>query len=214
MDIDIKTHLPEDFHNNSRVWIYQSSRLFFISEALEMENMLSEFVSHWHSHGTPVKGFANLFFGRFIVLMADETASGVSGCSTDSSVRLIKEIEKKFNVEMFNRLLLAFIVKDKIEQIPLSQFSYAIENKFISPDSLYFNNTVLTKSELETKWVIPVKESWLGKRMVNGEVNGEWWIVNGLYFFLLFSLSFLTFDFCFFTFHFSLFPFPFSLLPF
>ena len=96
MDLDIQQHLPEDFSAGSKVWIYQSSRLFLISEALEMEDMLKDFAANWKSHGSPVKGFANLFFGRFIVLMADETATGVSGCSTDSSVHLIKSIEKKY----------------------------------------------------------------------------------------------------------------------
>ena len=164
MDLDIKQHLPEEFDPASKAWIYQSSRLFFISEALEMETMLNDFVASWKSHGTPVKGFANLFFGRFIVLMADERATGVSGCSTDSSVRLIKEIEKKYNVEMFNRQTLAFIVKDKIEFIPLSQLKYAIENDFINANTLYFNNTVLTKEQLETSWIVPAKESWLSKQ--------------------------------------------------
>src|SRR5688572_14687946 len=127
MDLDIKQHLPGHFNDNSRVWVYQSSRLFLISEALEMEDMLSAFVSQWHSHGKAVKGFANLFFGRFLVFMADETATGVSGCSTDSSVRLVQQIEKKYNVDMFDRQALAFIIKDKVEVIPLSQFNYAIE---------------------------------------------------------------------------------------
>ena len=112
MNFDIREHLPEDFADDSRVWIYQSSRLFFISEALEMETMLNDFVKQWNSHGTPVKGFANIFFGRFIVFMADENATGVSGCSTDSSVRLIKEIEKKYNVNMFDRLMLCFYIKE------------------------------------------------------------------------------------------------------
>jgi hypothetical protein len=93
MILDFTEHLPEDFNDNSRVWIYQSSRLFFISEALEMEDMLNDFVANWKSHSEPVKGFANLLFGQFIVLMADETATSVSGCSTDSSVHLIKSIE-------------------------------------------------------------------------------------------------------------------------
>ncbi|MEO6404650.1 MAG: hypothetical protein ABIY51_08470 [Ferruginibacter sp.] len=165
MDLNIAEHLPGDFNENSRVWIYQSSRLFFISEALEMEDMLNEFVQSWHSHGTPVKGFANLFFGRFLIFMADETASGVSGCSTDSSVRIVKEIEKKYNTNMFDRQLLAFIVKDKIEQIPLSQMAYALENNFITENTFYFNNTVLTKKQLETEWIIPFKESWLNKKL-------------------------------------------------
>lgn len=166
MDLDFTEHLPEDFAGSSRVWIYQSSRLFFISEALEMEDMLNDFAANWTSHGAPVKGFANLFFGRFIVLMADETATGVSGCSTDSSVHLIKSIEEKYKVQMFDRQNLAFIVKDKIEVIPFNQLEYAVENNFITGDTLYFNNTVLSKKEMTEKWIIPVNESWLAKRLV------------------------------------------------
>jgi len=165
MDLNFQQFLPEDFSGDSRVWIYQSSRLFMISEALEMEDMLQDFVKQWNSHGDPVKGFANLFFGRFIILMADETGTGVSGCSTDSSVRLIKSIETKYNVEMFNRQLLAFIVKDKIETVPLAQVKYAFENNFINENSLYFNNTVLTKKQLEDHWITPVKETWLMKQL-------------------------------------------------
>ena len=92
--------------------------------------MLNDFVANWKSHGAPVKGYANLFFGHFIVLMADETATGVSGCSTDSSVHLIKSIEEKFKVQLFDRQNLAFIVKDKIQLLPLNQLEYAVENRF------------------------------------------------------------------------------------
>ena len=165
MDLVIQQHIPAGFDNQSKVWIYQSSQLFFISEALEMESMLQDFVTGWKSHGTLVKGFANLFFGQFIILMADETATGVSGCSTDSSVRLIRDIEKKFNVDLFNRQSLAFIVNDKIQQIPLAQLNYALENNFINGETLYFNNTILTKEELENNWIIPLKNSWLKKQI-------------------------------------------------
>lgn len=165
MDLDYQQHIPIDFADSSKVWIYQGSRLFFISEALEMEDMLQEFVSNWKSHGADVKGYANLFFGQFIVLMADETASGVSGCSTDSSVRLIKAIEKKFNVQLFERQALAFIIKDKIELLPLSQLNYAAENNFVNGNTFYFNNTVLTKKEFLDSWIIPVKDSWLAKKV-------------------------------------------------
>lgn len=163
MDLDIKQHLPEDFNENSKVWIYQSSRLFLISEALELEDVLQDFVNSWKSHGATVKGYANLFYGRFIVIMADEAATGVSGCSTDSSVRTIKQIEKDYDVDLFDRQALAFILKDKIEVIPMAQLNYAIENNFITENTLYFNNTVETRTELENKWIVPAGESWLGK---------------------------------------------------
>ena len=159
--MDYKHLLDNDFHPDSRVWIYQSNRLFTLSEALEIEEMLKDFTRQWKSHGTQVKGEAHLFFGQFIVLIADETATGVSGCSTDSSVRLIKDIEQKFTVNMFDRTTLAFIVKDKVQLLPLSQLQYAVDNGFINADTLYFNNLVQTKEELETKWIVPVRDSWL-----------------------------------------------------
>jgi hypothetical protein len=97
--------------------------------------------------------------------MADETKAGVSGCSTDSSVRFVKELEHKFTVDFFDRNTLAFVVKDKIELLPLNQLSYAFQNGFITADTLYFNNTVLNKEQLEHNWLIPIKESWLVTRL-------------------------------------------------
>ena len=168
MDINFKQHLPTGFADSSKVWIYQSSRLFTVSEAFELEEMLQPFVTNWKSHGDEVKGYANLFFGQFIILMADESTTGVSGCSTDSSVRLIKEIEQKFAVQLFDRQTLAFIVEDKIQLLPLSQLNYAVDNNFIKADTLYFNNIVQTKKELEYQWIIPVQDSWLAKKLFAG----------------------------------------------
>ena len=165
MNIDFKEQIPGDFLDTSRVWIYQCSRLFFLSEALQIENILEQFVTGWKSHGAEVKGYANLFFGQFIVLMADESIAGVSGCSTDSSVHVIKQIEKQFKVTLFDRQILAFIIKDKVQLLPLSQLSYAAENKFIDANTIYFNNTVTTKKELMEAWLITVKDSWLAKRI-------------------------------------------------
>lgn len=157
--------LEGNFHPESRVWIYQCNRLFSLSEALEIEDLLKNFTSQWKSHGTPVKGRGYLFFGQFIILMADERATGVSGCSTDNSVRLIKDIEQRFSVNMFDRTTLAFIVKEKIELLPLSQLQYALDNGFITPDTLYFNNLVQTKEELESKWIVEVQNCWLKNRI-------------------------------------------------
>ncbi|MFI5155738.1 MAG: hypothetical protein ACHQEM_06115 [Chitinophagales bacterium] len=165
MNLQYKDLLPKDFPPESRVWIYQCHRIFTLSEALFIEDHLKQFIYQWQSHGDPVKGYANLFFGRFIVLMADESATGVSGCSTDGSVRLIKQLETAMNVQLFDRQLLAFVVKEKIELMPLVQLVHAVKNGLIQPETLYFNNTILTKKELESGWIIPIKDSWLAKKV-------------------------------------------------
>lgn len=165
MNIQFQDLLPKDFANNSRVWVYQSNRSFTIDETLELEKILANFSKEWHSHGSSVKSYAGLFFGQFIVLMADETKVKVGGCSTDTSLRFIKTIEEEFNIHLLDRQLLSFIINEKIHLIPLADVNSAIEDGSIQPDTKYFNNTILTKKELLTQWIIPVKDSWLAKRM-------------------------------------------------
>ena len=165
MNFKYKHLLPENFADHSRVWIYQSSRLFSLSEALDIEELINKFTAEWRSHGADVDAYGNLFFGQFVVLMADETRAGVSGCSTDSSVRFIKQLGEKLGVDFFNRTNLAFVVKDKIQVLPMSQLAYAAQNFFIDSETLYFNNLVHTKKELEEKWIVPIKDSWLASKI-------------------------------------------------
>ena len=165
MNLTYNHLLPEGFAPESRVWVYQSNRLFTLSEALEIEELLNKFSAEWRSHGAKVNAYANLFFGQFIVLMADETEADVSGCSTDSSVRFIKDLGEQFKVDFFNRTNLAFFSKDKIQLLPLNQISYAFENGFIDENTLFLNNVIQNKSELETNWIIPIKNSWLKSKI-------------------------------------------------
>ncbi len=167
MSIDLTYQLPEDFAPDSRVWIYQSNRPFSAQEIDEINQILKDFVASWTTHGAKVKGHAMVLFNHFIIFMADETASGVSGCSTDSSVRIVKDIVSRYKVDLFNRQLLAFIIQDKLELIPLSKLNDLFENGIITPENLYFNNTILSKIELKEKWIIPLKNSWLSNKLLS-----------------------------------------------
>ena len=118
-----------------------------------------------NSHGTPVQGWAKVVFKQFIVVLADENATGVSGCSTDSMVRVIKSIERQYSVNMFDRLVLTFLVKDKAEMLPLGQVQYAVDKGYITGDTPLFNNTITSKKELQEGWLVPLKDSWLANRV-------------------------------------------------
>jgi hypothetical protein len=56
------------------------------------------------------------------------------------------------------------VVKEKVEVLPLSQINYALDNNFVNPDTLYFNNLVANKQEFLSNWIIPAKQSWLANR--------------------------------------------------
>lgn len=157
--------IPADFADNARVWVYQSSRPFSEKEEKEINEQLYHFYSQWEAHGAPVKGWAALLFRQFVVIIADETDVQVSGCSTDSSVRVIKSMERQYKVNFFDRMTLTFMIKGKAEMLPFGQVQYAIDKGYINRDTLVFNNIATTKKELLEDWLVPLHNSWLANRV-------------------------------------------------
>ncbi len=157
--------IPAEFSDESRVWVYQSSRAFIEKEANEVNEQLLQFYSQWQAHGEPVKGWAKLLFNQFIVIIADETDVQVSGCSTDSSVRVIKSLERQYDVNFFDRMMLTFLRNGKADMLPFNQVQYALDKGMINKDTPIFNNVVQTKGELLENWLVPMHQSWLAGRV-------------------------------------------------
>ncbi len=158
--------IPTGFSDQSRVWIYQSSRAFIEKEEHEVNEQLHQFYSQWQTHGAPVKGWARLLFRQFVVVIADETEEAVSGCSTDSSVRVIKSLERQYDVNFFDRMMITFLVKNKAEMLPFTQIQYAIDKGYINKDTLMFNNAgVATMGDLMEKWLVPLEQTWIAQRV-------------------------------------------------
>ncbi|MBL7767179.1 MAG: hypothetical protein JNJ58_13855 [Chitinophagaceae bacterium] len=162
--------LPDDFSPESRVWIFQSNRSFTDIEELQINEQLLNYYLQWKSHGKEVKGWAKLLFNQFIVVLADESYSGVSGCSTDDMTRLIKSFERQYQVNFFDRMTLTFLVDGQAQPLPYNQVQYALEKGFIETDTPLFNNLVDRLETLRTEWLIPLNQSWLWKRLITSKV--------------------------------------------
>ena len=157
--------LPNHFPPESRIWIYQSDRELSSRETDSIKAKLEEYTSEWKAHGKAVNGFATVIFNRFILIMADESQHQVSGCSIDGSVRLLKAFEKEMDIRLFDRHVLCFCedIGENIQDLEMSELETALQTKKITPETLYFNNTVQSKQEFEEKWIIPLNESWLSR---------------------------------------------------
>ncbi len=165
LTIELKDLIPSDFASDSKVWIFQSSRAFIEKEEKEVNEQLFQFYKQWLSHNVPVKGWAKLLYRQFIVVMADETGDTVGGCSIDGMTRVIKSLERQYDVNFFDRMMITFLVKNKAEMLPFNQVQYAIDKGFIDKDTLLFNNVVNTKNELLDNWLVPLSKSWMAGRV-------------------------------------------------
>ncbi|MFN8281655.1 MAG: hypothetical protein U0U67_00470 [Chitinophagales bacterium] len=148
----------------AKVWVYQANRSFTQEEVWEISDILENFVDRWQSHSRDVKGFGSLYYRRFLILMADEDACDVSGCSIDSSVKLIKELEQAYDLNFFDRMKVCYkITNDLIGSFPFHKLNEMLETGKINDETIVFNNLVATKQELEISWAIPLKDSAFAK---------------------------------------------------
>ena len=148
------------FSPQSRVWIYQSDRKFTSGEETEILNKLTAFTNQWKAHGNELLAKAEIRYGFFIILIVDESRAGVTGCSIDSSVRLMKEIEQEYHVDLFNRFNIAYKVNGEVVVNNKEDFETLVNIKQVTPETTVFNNMVQNLTELETKWEVPFKNSW------------------------------------------------------
>ncbi len=146
--------------DSSKVWIYQSSREFSKDELKEINIELEKFVASWKRHGDDLRASFQIKYNQFIVLAVDESYNNVSGCSVDASTHIFKQFEKKFQVDLFNKMNIAFKDGDHINVVSLSDFQKFVDEQKIDRNTIVFNNLINTKKELETSWEVMADESW------------------------------------------------------
>ncbi|MDN3619327.1 ABC transporter ATPase [Polaribacter undariae] len=146
--------------NNSRVWIYQSDREFTNNEIEFISEKAIDFINQWTRHGDDLKGSFTIKYNQFLVLAVDESFNNVSGCSIDSSVRFIKELENELKLDLMDKMNVTFKDNDNINLVKLFDFQKFAEAQKVTAETIVFNNMVATKEDFENNWEIPAKDSW------------------------------------------------------
>lgn len=157
----MNTNFENNLSHSSKVWIYQSSRKFNNHEVDAINLKIKQFLSGWNAHKVEVVGDGKLLYNCFIVLMADESQVGVSGCSIDSSVHFIKALGVEYKTNFFDRWNLAYIKDGEIKICHREEFERLLDVNEINDDTIVFNNLLHTKGDFDAKWQVPYKDSWL-----------------------------------------------------
>ncbi|MCF2876161.1 MULTISPECIES: ABC transporter ATPase [unclassified Tenacibaculum] len=146
--------------NDSRVWIYQADREFTVEEVEHICAKAILFIENWTRHGDDLKGSFTIKYNQFLVLAVDEGFNNVSGCSIDSSVRFVQELEKEMNVDLMNKMNVTFKVGENINIVKLPEFQQFAKEQKITSNTIVFNNMVNTKEDFETNWEVTADKSW------------------------------------------------------
>jgi len=152
--------------NTSRVWVYQASRSFNAEELEEVKNSLNEFIKEWTAHGSDLKAGYDIKYNRFITIAIDQTTTGATGCSIDTSVRFILGLEQKYRIDLLDKMNVSYKQGEYVAYKTLVDFKKMAKNKSVSKKTIVFNNLVTNKQEYLNHWEVPAGESWHSRFMV------------------------------------------------
>lgn len=150
----------ESLPETSRIWIYQANRSFNAAELVELKEAFDGFVTEWTAHGQDLKSGFEIRYNRFIILGLDQSLTSASGCSIDASVHFIQSLEKKYNVELLDKMNVSYKQGEFVAYKTLLDFKKMAKQKAVSAKTIVFNNLVATKGEYLEHWEVPVSESW------------------------------------------------------
>ena len=142
----------DQLEDNTKVWSYQADRLLTDTEVQWINEQLNPFLEEWAAHGTKLKAYGEVMNHAHLVLVVDESAHNASGCSIDSSVRFIKQLEKELGISFFNRLKMLTWADNQFTYVNYSDLSSLPE------DTIVFNNTISNLEEFKSSWKLPVKK--------------------------------------------------------
>lgn len=146
--------------DTAKVWIYQADRSFSETEEAEIKEQISVFLDRWQVHGKNLIASFIVKYQQFIILLVDDSKEKPSGCSIDAFMNLVQQIEVNYQVNLTNKLNIAFKNKQIIKILSLSDFKKQTSEGKITKDTIVFNNLITTKKDLETNWEVTAANSW------------------------------------------------------
>ncbi|MBW3572947.1 MAG: hypothetical protein KY467_17770 [Gemmatimonadetes bacterium] len=164
--------LPDD----ARLWVFAAARPLDEGQQQALLSHADAFLARWAAHGAPVVGGRELRHGRFLLVGADERATGVSGCSIDSLFRTLGALEAETGVPLRDGSLVFYRDADGgIQAEPRPAFRQRAAAGGVTDETIVFDNTIPTVGALRAGgWEKPLRDSWharafpVARPVVNG----------------------------------------------
>ena len=159
----------QNLKGNGRVWVHLSNRPLSSAEKTNIQNQMDNFCASWDAHGNSLRAGFEIHYNQVLVLAVDEEVEAASGCSIDKATALFREIDQNLELDLFNRMNLAFEQEGNLLIIPLASLNEAYQKGQVSDSSMFVDHTVSSLSSLRDKWPSTLATSWINKRIKKNE---------------------------------------------
>ena len=151
-------YVPFDkIDESAKCWIYILEKNINIKSD-EINLILKSICEKWKSHNNEVVSSFQIYRDRYIILFAEE---GISGCSIDSSNRLLRYELDRLNINVMPNSKIGIFIENKIKLEDRSSIINLIQANKLRPNDKMINTTVTNKKEYNKNWILEINKSWL-----------------------------------------------------
>jgi hypothetical protein len=154
-----------DFSLDAKIWMFTSDKPFDADQELAIQSDMDDFCAHWESHGMKLKAMGFILYSRIIVLVVDESFHSISGCSVDNSVAFLKNLENKYRISLFDRLMQTAYLEGNWKTLPTAAWSKLYKENRISHETVFIDTLVGNLNDLMMHVEKKLGDFWL-KRII------------------------------------------------
>lgn len=156
MSEQVFPQLPSD----APLWIFGSSRELRPEEIASIEQAVTEFLSTWASHQTPLQGSGAVIERRFVAIAVDPRQKNASGCSIDKLYQFMGALGKTTGADFLDSSSV-FWADDLgvVHRTSRQEFRQLAAGGSIDEQTQVYDLGVTTVADL-ANWRRPAGESW------------------------------------------------------
>jgi len=114
----------------------------------------------WNAHGHPVVGGYRIDHHTFVMLAADEVASGVSGCSIDRLFAVLGDVERETGRVLRDAGRIWYRDREgAVVCLPRPEFRALAESGAVDDDTIVFDPTITRIEEMD-RFEVHLRDSW------------------------------------------------------
>ena len=147
--------------DDSRLWIFPSSRKFYPQELEKISDSISVFLNQWKSAEHPIESGFQIKYDRFIMIVALEGQNSLSLEAHDALSSFILTLEKQLSVTLLDKINICYKQGEFVQYKESADFKKMIKNRSVSKNTIVFDNMISTKGQLNFDWEVYLSESWL-----------------------------------------------------
>jgi len=154
------------FPDESRIWLFQTLEPLTDRQLADVESALGTFLGQWRAHQQPVRASAALILSHFLIIVADERLTVVSGCAGDALHQAVQGLGAQLNRDFFDRLHVPVWMEDRLQFLSRKAIAKGLEEGHLRPDLTVFDHTVQNGhlGAWRQDWVRPLSDTWLARR--------------------------------------------------